>query len=63
MVAYLYKKSCIKINQPQEKCIIQELISNFTAFWQKKKKNNNVLTRNGQSLKKYQPQKKKFLIQ
>ena len=48
------KNRAFKINQLQEKCIIQELISNFIAFWQK----NNVLTRNGQSFKKYQRQKK-----
>ena len=53
MVAYA-KNRVFSIIQSQEKCIIQQLISNFTTFWQKK----NVLMRNGQSFKKYQRQKK-----
>ena len=46
---YIYAKShAFKINKPQKKFIIQQLISNFADFWQK----NNVLTQNGLGLKK-----------
>ena len=47
MVEYLSKNPALKINQPQGKFIIRQLISNIADFWWKK----NVLTQNERSFK------------
>ena len=41
------------MNQPLDKIIIQQLISNFADFWQK----NNIFKQNDQVFKKYQSKK------
>ena len=54
---FTQQNCAFKINQLEEKLIIQQLISNFADFWQK----NNTLKQKGRGFKKYQLQKK-FII-
>ena len=39
---FMQKNRTFKINRPQEKFAIRQLISNFADFWQK----NNIFTQN-----------------